>query len=37
MLQAGDIVIVDQSAARTALRDVKDVMPLGGLFSLLAF
>lgn len=35
MLQAGDIVIVDESAARTTLRDVKDVMPLGGLFSFL--
>jgi polysaccharide biosynthesis/export protein len=35
ILQAGDIVMVDQSAARTTLRDVKDVMPLGGLFSFL--
>jgi polysaccharide export outer membrane protein len=37
LLQAGDIVMVDQSAARTTLRDVKDVMPLSGLFSLLVF
>jgi polysaccharide export outer membrane protein len=35
ILQAGDIVMVDQSATRTTLRDVKDAMPLSGLFSLL--
>jgi polysaccharide export outer membrane protein len=35
MLQAGDIVMVDESSTRTTLRDVKDVMPLGGLFSFL--
>ncbi len=36
MLQAGDIVMVDESSTRTTLRDIKDVMPLSGLFSLLA-
>jgi polysaccharide biosynthesis/export protein len=36
MLKAGDIVMVDQSEARTMLRDVKDALPLSGLFSLLA-
>lgn len=34
-LQAGDIVMVDESAARTTLRDVKDALPLSGLFQLL--
>lgn len=36
ILQAGDIVMVDESSTRTTLRDIKDVMPLSGLFSLLA-
>ena len=36
MLVAGDIVMVDQSAGRTTLRDIKDAVPLTGLFSLLA-
>jgi polysaccharide biosynthesis/export protein len=36
MLQAGDIVMVDESSAKTTLRDIKDVMPLSGLFQLLA-
>lgn len=36
VLQAGDIVMVDESSTRTTLRDIKDVMPLSGLFSLLA-
>jgi polysaccharide biosynthesis/export protein len=35
ILQAGDIVMVDQSAARTTLNDVKSVLPLSGLFQLL--
>jgi polysaccharide biosynthesis/export protein len=35
ILQAGDIVMVDESATRTTLRDVKEAMPLSGLFSLL--
>jgi polysaccharide biosynthesis/export protein len=35
LLQAGDIVMVDQSAARTTLNDVKNVLPLSGLFQLL--
>jgi polysaccharide biosynthesis/export protein len=35
ILQAGDIVMVDQSAARTTLNDVKNVLPLSGLFQLL--
>jgi polysaccharide biosynthesis/export protein len=35
ILQAGDIVMVDESSTRTTLRDIKDVMPLSGLFSLL--
>jgi len=35
MLQAGDIVMVDESAAKTTLRDVKDALPLSGLFQLL--
>jgi polysaccharide export outer membrane protein len=34
-LQAGDVVMVDTSAARTTLRDVKEALPLSGLFSLL--
>ena len=34
-LQAGDIVMVDESATRTTLRDVKDALPLTGLFQLL--
>lgn len=35
VLVAGDIVMVDESAARTTLRDVKDALPLTGLFQLL--
>jgi polysaccharide biosynthesis/export protein len=35
-LQAGDIVMVDESSAKTTLRSIKDVLPLGGLFQLLA-
>jgi polysaccharide biosynthesis/export protein len=35
ILQAGDIVMVDESASRTTLRDVKDALPLSGLFNLL--
>jgi polysaccharide biosynthesis/export protein len=35
MLQAGDIVMVDESSTRTTLRDVKDALPLTGLFQLL--
>jgi polysaccharide biosynthesis/export protein len=34
-LQAGDIVMVDQSAARSTWRDVKDSLPISGLFQLL--
>jgi polysaccharide export outer membrane protein len=34
-LQAGDVVMVDESSARTTLRDVKDALPLTGLFQLL--
>ena len=33
MLQAGDVVMVDESAARTTLRDISSAMPLTGLFS----
>jgi polysaccharide biosynthesis/export protein len=36
MLQAGDIVMVDESSTKTTLRQIKDVMPLSGLFQLLA-
>ena len=36
MLVAGDIVMVDQSVGRTTLRDIKEAVPLTGLFSLLA-
>jgi polysaccharide export outer membrane protein len=36
MLVAGDIVMVDQSAGRTTLRDIREAVPLTGLFSLLA-
>ena len=36
MLAAGDIVMVDQSTGRTTLRDIRDAVPLTGLFSLLA-
>jgi len=35
MLQAGDIVMVDESAARTTLRDIKEVLPVSGLFTML--
>jgi polysaccharide biosynthesis/export protein len=35
ILKAGDIVMVDESATRTTLRDVKDALPLSGLFQLL--
>jgi len=35
MLLAGDVVMVDESAARTTLRDVSAAMPLTGLFSVL--
>jgi polysaccharide biosynthesis/export protein len=33
LLQAGDIVMVDESKAKTTLRDIKDALPLAGLFS----
>ena len=32
-LQAGDIVMVDESSAKTTLRDISSAMPLTGLFS----
>jgi len=35
MLEAGDIVMVDESASKTALRDVVSAMPLSGLFSVI--
>lgn len=35
ILQAGDIVMVDESAARTTLRDIKDALPISGLFRLM--
>lgn len=35
MLQAGDIVMVDESATRTTLRDIKEALPLSGLFQLM--
>ncbi len=35
MLQAGDIVMVDESARKTTLRDITSAMPLTGLFTLL--
>jgi polysaccharide biosynthesis/export protein len=35
ILKAGDIVMVDESATRTTLRDVKEALPLSGLFQLL--
>lgn len=35
MLQAGDIVMVDESSARTTLRDIKDVLPLSGVLTTL--
>lgn len=34
-LKAGDIVMVDESQARTMLRDVKSALPISGLFQLL--
>jgi polysaccharide biosynthesis/export protein len=34
ILLAGDIVMVDESSTRTTLRDIKDALPLSGLFSL---
>ena len=34
-LQAGDIVMVDESTARTTMRDIKEALPLTGLFQLL--
>ncbi len=36
LLKAGDIVMVDESAARTTLRDLKSALSLPGIFSLLA-
>jgi polysaccharide biosynthesis/export protein len=36
MLLAGDIVMVDESSTRTTLRDIREALPLSGLFSLLA-
>jgi polysaccharide biosynthesis/export protein len=36
ILQAGDIVMVDESSGKTALRDVAQALPLTGLFQLLA-
>lgn len=36
LLMAGDVVMVDESAARTTLRDVKSALSIPGLFSLLA-
>lgn len=35
LLKAGDVVMVDESSARTALRDVKSALSIPGLFSLL--
>jgi polysaccharide biosynthesis/export protein len=35
ILQAGDIVMVDESSGKTALRDVTNVLPISGLFQLL--
>jgi polysaccharide biosynthesis/export protein len=35
-LQAGDIVMVDESKARTTLRDISSAVPITGLFQLLA-
>jgi polysaccharide biosynthesis/export protein len=35
ILKAGDIIMVDESATRTTLRDVKEALPLSGLFQLL--
>jgi polysaccharide biosynthesis/export protein len=35
MLQAGDIVMVDESSSKTTLRDITSAMPLTGLFTLL--
>jgi polysaccharide biosynthesis/export protein len=34
-LQAGDVVMVDESTTRTTLRDIKEALPLTGLFQLL--
>ncbi|MDP8997590.1 MAG: SLBB domain-containing protein [Pseudomonadota bacterium] len=33
MLLSGDVVMVDESAAKTTLRDITSAMPLTGLFS----
>ena len=35
MLEAGDIVMVDESSARTNLRDIVSAMPLSGLFTII--
>lgn len=35
MLQAGDIVMVDESSTRTTLRDIKDALPLSGVLTTL--
>lgn len=35
LLQAGDIVMVDESSRKTTLRDITSAMPLTGLFTLL--
>jgi polysaccharide export outer membrane protein len=36
LLKAGDIVMVDESGTRTTLRDIKNVLSVPGIFSLLA-
>jgi polysaccharide biosynthesis/export protein len=35
MLMAGDVVMVDESATRTALRDISAAMPISGIFSVI--
>jgi polysaccharide biosynthesis/export protein len=35
MLEAGDIVMVDESNTKTTLRDIVSAMPISGLFSII--
>ncbi len=35
MLEAGDIVMVDESSSKTTLRDIVSAMPLSGLFTII--
>lgn len=36
MLQAGDVIVVDTSTSRVVMRDIRDLVPIAGLFIALA-